>query len=419
MLQNLITMSPELRKLRIIKKSLRFGVVYVFLPLISGENFFLSKFRKTPIESFVKTFMGFEIHIIESNKVHTPTLLTRRINVGNAGKDAVVEMPFYWSSFADGSIALLKRFAESATDVTSTEKGDKTLLHKDVCQVEYCIAHDEDSVSYSNASRELKPSSEKKRSVLGWFKRKEKDHIEYVDNDIKECDEEVNVALDDVSRGDDRQERDFNKILERYLDKCPQELEPENSDDDEIVTIEQEREMAFQAIQSQIINYVTKYHADPSQLIQTLLKGKIVIGGKKKPSPLVVNNDLKIVLPNYNEVEVKMPAMCRAIYILFLKHHKGIALRNIADYRSDLENIYSMVMPGRSEEKAKEAIENLLDPMSNTLNEYISKIKRCFKLFIVDEALADQYCITGRRGKTYRIALDSSLITLPRAITMK
>ena len=122
------------------------------------------------------------------------------------------------------------------------------------------------------------------------------------------------------------------------------------------------------------------------------------------------------MLPNFNEVEVKMPAMCRAIYILFLKHTEGIALRDIGDYRAELEDIYSIVMPGRSEEKAKEAIDNLLDPMSNTLNEYISKIKRCFKSCIIDDELASNYIITGKRNEPYRIALDSSLISLPRAV---
>ena len=130
----------------------------------------------------------------------------------------------------------------------------------------------------------------------------------------------------------------------------------------------------------------------------------------------MVNNDLKIVLPNYNEVEVKMPAMCRTIYILFLKHPEGIALRDIAGHRANLESIYSVVKPGRSEEKAKESIDNLLDPMSNTLNEYISKINRCFKSCILNDKLADHYCITGKRGETYRIDLAPELITLPKAV---
>ena len=198
------------------------------------------------------------------------------------------------------------------------------------------------------------------------------------------------------------------------LSRADVELEEEEQ---ELLTIEKEREQALNDIQAQILQYVTTYQADPKELIEILLKGKIVIGQNNGLSPLVVNNDLKIVLSYYNEVEVKMPAMCRAIYILFLKHPEGIALKDIADYRAELEDIYSIVMPGRNEERAKEAIDNLVDPMSNTLNEYISKIKRCFKLCIIDKNLVNQYCITGKRGEPYRIALDQSLITLPRAVT--
>ena len=65
---------------------------------------------------------------------------------------------------------------------------------------------------------------------------------------------------------------------------------------------------------------------------------------------------------------------------------------------------------------AREAIDNLVNPMSNTLNEYISKIKRCFKTCIIDDELADKYCITGKKTEPYKIALDPSLITLPRAV---
>ena len=196
------------------------------------------------------------------------------------------------------------------------------------------------------------------------------------------------------------------------MSRADVELEEEQ----ELLTIEKQKEDALKAIQAQILDYVRIYQADPKELIETLLKGKIVIGQNNGLSPLVVNKDMKIVLPYYNEVEVKMPAMCRAIYILFLKHPEGIALRNIGDHRAELENIYSIVMPGRSEERAREAIDNLVNPMSNTLNEYISKIKRCFKTCIIDDELADKYCITGKKTEPYKIALDPSLITLPRAV---
>ena len=96
-----------------------------------------------------------------------------------------------------------------------------------------------------------------------------------------------------------------------------------------------------------------------------------------------------------------------------LKYEPDFGFHTLAE----LEDIYSIVMPGRDEEKAREAIDNLLDPLSNTLNEYISKIKRCFKLCIIDEELASNYIISGKRGESYRIALDPSLIILPHAVT--
>ena len=82
-------------------------------------------------------------------------------------------------------------------------------------------------------------------------------------------------------------------------------------------------------------------------------------------------------------------------------------------------NIYSLVMPGRNDAKAQQTIDNLCDPMNDTLNQYISKIKRCFALTIIDNEVASKYCISGQRGEPYKIGLDPSLITLPAAITLK
>lgn len=370
---------------------------------------FLSSSR---ILSWLRTLTGYDIEVIESHEVDRPTLIARRINVGNAGKEAVVQMPLNFESMSD-----IRRFAKSATDVTSTDEGDMTLKPEDWREFmsKYCEVPDDRPqgvlLNRSSKSTTQESSSARKLSLPKWFKSKKKDFDRVVEHYADYADY-ADYAEDDI---------DDSIFIDKQIGSVSYKCEPAPSleiedEEKEIVTIEQERELALKAIQAQIIDYVTKFHADPSQLINTLLEGKIVIGSKEQPSPLVVNNDLKIVLPNYNEMEVKMPAMCRAIYILFLKHPEGIALRDISDHRTDLEDIYSMVMPGRSEEKAHEAINNLLDPMSNTLNEYISKIKRCFKSCIIDEKLASNYIITGKRGETYRIALDPSLITLPRAV---
>ena len=362
------------------KRSLRYGVIYVVTSFFD-RDYNVSRsigLTITPrLLHWLESLTGYKIEVIMSPEEGGTTLMARRINVGNAGKDAVVRMSLNSESMAD-----IKRFADSVTDVLSTDEGDKMLETEDAHRNMCCLPDYDD---YGDMHKTIMPNEstrhtfKNKRSWFDRLKRKKKDNDLLLSDDV----EEVPIEVDEEK---------------------------------ELISIEQQQAEALKAIQAQILDYVTKYHADPSQLINTLLEGKIVIGQKNQLSPLVVNNDLKIVLPNYNEVEVKMPAMCRAIYILFLKNPEGIALRDIGDHRAELEDIYSIVMPGRSEEKAKEAIDNLLDPMSNTLNEYISKIKRCFKSCIINEELASNYFITGKKGEPYRIALDSSLITLPRAV---
>lgn len=388
-------MSAFIRNIPPLKKSLRFGVIYVVTSIRKLDDVDKAMYMNLPprLMGWLRSLTGFDIEVIESPDVRGTTLMARRINISNVDTQAVVEMPLTYESFRDVS-----RFVKSATDVLSTEKGDLVLEQeadwrptRSLDYSSYCDYYEEES---------FQPKEKKsKRLFRNWFNRKK--------NKSKKCIIEES-------------DRDYNDEEEHEMPAAPASLAPtevELEEEKDLQSIEQQKEEALKAIQAQIIDYVTTYQADPSELIHTLLEGKIVIGKEKQQSPLVVNNDLKIVLPHYNELEVKMPAMCRTIYILFLKHPEGIALRNISDHRAELEDIYSMVMPGRSEERTTEAIDNLIDPMNNTLNEYISKIKRCFKTCIIDDELANKYCITGKRGKPYSIALDPALITLPRAVT--
>lgn len=343
-------------------EKLQYGVVYVLVPETLDYNSLESEIES--IYVLIRKITRFEIKVIESPDVDDLTLLALRFNIGNSGKLAstIIRLP----SEELHQNVYIKHFINNITDVMSQSMGDLLI---------------EGFPGPRSSPRNVK------RSAILHSRRLPDSRV-------------YSMGMDSAA---------FIENRETTLSE---------KEDIEIDNIEKDKQDALNAIRAQILDYVTRFHADPSQLIQTLLEGKIVIGNKDNLSPIVVNNDLKIVLPSYNEVEVKMPAMCRAIYILFLKNHEGIALRDIANYRHDIENIYSMVMPGRKEKRARQAIDNLLDPMSNTLNEYISKIKRCLKSCILNEELLNHYCITGRRGEPYRIDIDHSLITLPRAVTM-
>ena len=181
--------------------------------------------------------------------------------------------------------------------------------------------------------------------------------------------------------------------------------------------MERERKQALERIRRDIVAYVARYHEDPKNLMAELLRGKVVVG---QPGRLLVNGDMKIVLPEYDEMEIEMPASCRTLYILFMKLRKqgrGIILKNIDEHREELLAIYTMVKPGASDERAKQTVGNLCDPLCDSLNQTISRINRCVKNVITDPELVKRYIVTGKKGEPYSIALDPQYLELPRAVT--
>ncbi|MBO7381862.1 MAG: hypothetical protein J6U03_00635 [Muribaculaceae bacterium] len=357
---------------------LKYGVIYVATnpDKTNDVGEIVIDIRKF-IENFAKgrRWSKFDVERIDMPNIGQTTLMARRFNVGNMGKEATVRMPLIDDSFGL-CFSDFMRFMTVAEDVTSPDDGDKTIL----IDTEPPLRRFSKSIHRRIA---LSPSTECASS---------KECFDISDDFVGSCMMKMETMDDIVQTEEDREES-------------------------ELADIESAREIDLQRIQAAILDYVAKYHTDPSDLVQTLLKGKFVIGNPPGISPLVVNKDLKIILPNYNEVEVKMPALCRAIYILFLRHPEGIALRDIADHRAELESIYTIVKPGRDDAIAAAAFDNLLNPMSNTLKEYISKIKRCFALCIINDEVARNYYITGKKGEAYGVALNPELITLPRAVS--
>jgi hypothetical protein len=186
----------------------------------------------------------------------------------------------------------------------------------------------------------------------------------------------------------------------------------------ELNRIERERKQALERIKRDIINYIARYHDDPKELMEQLLRGKVVVG---QPGRVLVNGDMKIVLPEYDEMEIEMPAMCRTLYILFMKQRKqgcdGIVLKRMDLYSDEIKDIYGMVKPGANWQRVAQSVDNLCDPLSESLNQMISRINRCIRNVITDKELAKTYTISGRKGKPYSIALAPEYMDLPRAVT--
>ena len=118
---------------------------------------------------------------------------------------------------------------------------------------------------------------------------------------------------------------------------------------------------------------------------------------------LVVSKNYRLFLDEERK-EVHMEPLVKAVYLLFLKHPEGIVFKDLPDYRMELADIYNKVRPWGLTDRALRSIEDVTNPLLNSINEKCSRIRRAF-LAHLDSNIAEQYYIRGTRGASKGIAL--------------
>ncbi len=132
---------------------------------------------------------------------------------------------------------------------------------------------------------------------------------------------------------------------------------------------------------------------------------------KQEPlSRMIITPDYRIFLPDYNNIEIEMGALPKAIYFLYLRYPEGMIYKHMPDYFNELLNIYKQLRPNTDEARLNLTITKVVNPLGNALNENIARIRKAF-VEKFDEHLANNYIITGERGLQYSISLDRDLIT--------
>lgn len=126
-------------------------------------------------------------------------------------------------------------------------------------------------------------------------------------------------------------------------------------------------------------------------------------------SRLVVTKDYRIVLPDYQDMEIKMEPLAKAVYLLFLKHSEGIAFKSLPDHRKELADIYTKLRPAGLTDRAMQSIEDVTNPLLNSINEKCARIRGAF-VGEFDDYMAKYYYIDGKRGEVKKIALPHDLV---------
>lgn len=132
-------------------------------------------------------------------------------------------------------------------------------------------------------------------------------------------------------------------------------------------------------------------------------------------SRLVVTDEFQLFLPDYQNKEVKLGALEKTLYFLFLIRPEGICLVDLDRYEKDLRKIYAMLSNRENTDKMNESIRGLVEPGSTTCQQKLTRIRKAFKDCMIDD-LALEYTPNGKRGEAYSIRLDRKLLTLPQSL---
>ena len=134
--------------------------------------------------------------------------------------------------------------------------------------------------------------------------------------------------------------------------------------------------------------------------------------GLKEPklSRMLVTKDLRIIMTDYQEQEVKMAALPKALYFLFLKHPEGMMFKQLVDHREELIEYYQMISNRVDLKTLRNSVDDLVDPFSNSINEKCSRIRRAF-VSLFDEGVAEPYCVSRGSGQLRQVKFDRKLLT--------
>ena len=154
----------------------------------------------------------------------------------------------------------------------------------------------------------------------------------------------------------------------------------------------------------ELVNYLRDNGVTETEIME-------LIRPEKRLSRLVVTENYRIILPDYEGAEVRLEPLHKAVYLLFLRHPEGIRFKELPDYREELADIYHLMkQKTQAKKKVERSIIDVTDPLSHSIIEKCARIRNVFQKITPCE----EYVIAGVKGELKRIALDRELVEWER-----
>jgi tetratricopeptide (TPR) repeat protein len=153
-----------------------------------------------------------------------------------------------------------------------------------------------------------------------------------------------------------------------------------------------------------------KQHGYEQMLLNYLNMSKVVEPERfSKLSRLHITKDYRVLLPDFQNLEISLTPLPKTVFLLFIRHPEGIVLKYLSDYRDELLEIYKQISLRENYNDIISSIDELVNPTKNSINEKCSRIKEAFVKHF-SENIANFYYITGERGQPKQIKLDRNLV---------
>lgn len=260
--------------------------------------------------------------------------------------------------------------------------------------------------------------------------------LQYLDNpDDRKKIKQGFIRTEDVHRGDDGKDKALNRFYPlsstsgepladqllrigkqisqerstegRYLDGRTEEFDGRDSNDgtDGFGADNQNYDSSTEELMQEVRDRISKLRQ--RGIAEYILEQ--LIHPDNRLSRMLITNDYRILLPDYNDMEIKMEPLTKAVYFLFLRHPEGIVFKRLPDYREELTNIYEELKPSGLTERAIRSIEDVTNPVLNSINEKCARIRASF-VGQFDEYMAEHYYIKGQRAEAKKISLPRDLV---------
>jgi len=152
------------------------------------------------------------------------------------------------------------------------------------------------------------------------------------------------------------------------------------------------------------INEIRKLRLSTDQL------RSLIVTEEPKASQLIITETFDIYLPDYKGgMIISMTPLMKTIYLFFLRHTEGVAIKDLPDYRTELMTIYGKVSNSSDRQKQESSVNQLVMPYDNSINEKLSNIKKKF-IDMMPKELAAFYYIFGSRANARKIQIDRKLV---------